>query len=308
MSDHHVYPIEVPNGPGFYRLRATSEVSNDWTIDQLKSAAIFDAAGRALNCETMRSNSLIGQTTRLIPITGHWLSDDAVAKLLPIEGFDFRSVWSYDLPELADAERPVGLALEWRANAADAPGYVQVLETTSGTKTVKGPSPKVYLADGRNDRTKGQVDLYVSGKQLGDSLRFTLSSEELSIDKATLRTMSTRPWARAATDAPGWIVFAADGPAPYRLQTARTGSSCGGISSNLLPDAVRDPDWPPEATLKTETPNAARLGVVPVKFEQPVQKGIVIPIQSLLPWILWLVLMVLGFFAALLAILATRNS
>lgn len=292
------FAIDAPAAPGLFRVKPTPEASNAWTISRFQVAAVFDAAGKRLACEVVRWNSPIAQTMRHRVVEGRWLSTDEIKMLSPLDGFTFERVWAFDRPPLDEAEKNVYFMIEWNAQSTIGVGNVQVVPQHP-RKDGSGPLTRMSLSDANAHLSPPQSRFYVDGMDLAGQLRFRGTASDLAIDRAILYSATTRPWARAPVDAPGWIIFDGNGRTPYVLQIAYDGSTCSGLNAEKVASLASDPDAPPEVMLAAALPNMGRLGDPPRDLE----RGRGQADQHV--WTVWAIFVGIGFIVACLLAIAT---
>jgi len=263
---HHVFELAAPMEPGLYRFRFSDEMLKLWEQEKLSNLRLFDAADNPMDCESIRSLPL-QYVRRTYTLNGNWVDDQAAWNTPKQANFPFNSIWRFNVPSTAQDEFPLALHLTWHSTI-DLPGEVQLVTTVS-----QSPPPRISLVDGQGyiDRRglhvpiDGHVSLYVGGQHPQKpwpptaELRFTLASDELTLDPPTLETATLRSWVREIPREPGWYVFHGNGKTPYRVQIGRDVESCSTLRSER--DAnIQDPNWPPEVTINRQILDSPRLG------------------------------------------------
>jgi hypothetical protein len=136
--------------------------------------------------------------------------------------------------------------------------------------------------DGQSDPAHGHVNIQLSANEWMPAtpapaeaqLLFTLSPDELTIKSPTLDTRTKKPWTLSPTGGPGWILFAADGNAPYRLQLGEALYGCSQGLGNNVDEAVAtsDPEWPAELAVGAEIARAPHLGETAATWNRQVDQ------------------------------------
>lgn len=309
---YHVYEIPAPARSGIYRLRLSDEAARLWEIEQIQTASMFDNNGQRLNCELLRF-SRYGVTTKTHPLTGEW--HDLEKDSAPVRGNygPLNFAWRFSIPTLAENENISDLRFEWRSKVGN-PGEVRFVGIPPRNNPYQPPAG-THLMDGQSDPAHGHVNLpfYTPNGAPAQpapaeaQLLFTLSQDELTIESPVIETYTKKPWTLLPAGGPGWILFAANGSAPYRLQLGETLYGCSqGLGNNVdEAAAVSDPSWPPELMIGTEIANAPHLGETDAIWRQRVEASRTQRIneKALDDWLAWGFFVGIGFIAALFATL-----
>jgi hypothetical protein len=297
--DVRVYLVDAPAAPGIYRIEPTKAVSDVWAISRLNAAAVFDADGKRVACDKLLRSSPLLATPAHHAVKGHWLVRSKLAAPTTVDGFAYDRVWTFEPPALGETEKNVYLDIEWRTSVDSATsGDLQIIPDHP-RQDGSGPLRRMSLRDIASRTGQNESRLYIDGLVLTGELRFRNAPADIEIDHVVFDTATTRPWARATIDEPGWILFKGNGKTPYRLQIAREGESCGGIGITWLDDVAAAPEWPPAATLGSEIPHVARLGdpnqLLGRRLADAAQRG----------WIRWSILVGILFVLACALAIAT---
>lgn len=307
---YHVYEIPAPAQSGVYRMRVSDEAARLWAIEQIQTASMFDNNGQRLSCELLRS-SRYGRTKKTYPLTGQW--HDLEKKGESVKGYygPLNFAWRFSVPTLAENERIAGVRFDWRSKVSN-PGEVRYAEIPPlPYNRTNQPPPDTLLRGGQSDPSHGHASL---GMPIADwipetptpaeaQLLFTLSQDELTIESPTLETLTKKPWTLQPVGGPGWILFAANGNAPYRLQLGDTLYGCSqGLGNNVDEvAATSDPEWPPEITIGAEIANAPHLGETGATWNRQLDQRVGEKARG--NWLTWgvfaAIAFIVGFFIAL---------